>query len=99
MFNLKSQKFKWGLILIAIGSVVWAHNYGLLSFSFSFSRDWPVVLIAFGLFGVWKSFFFYSEKTPSKRKRRAIGDVLRDIERGAKTAEDAVKELSSKKNK
>ena len=99
MFSLKSSKLKWGLILIAIGAVVWAHNFGLLSLSFNFSRDWPVILIAFGLLGVWKSISLKapSEKTPSKRDRRVVGDILKDIESGAKSAEDAIKELDSQK--
>ncbi|MEA3306314.1 MAG: DUF5668 domain-containing protein [Elusimicrobiota bacterium] len=71
MFEFKSSKLKWGLVLIAAGFVVLAHNYGLLSFSFNFYRDWPIILIAFGLMGIWKSISFknHREKTPLKKKR------------------------------
>ena len=101
MFKLKSSKLKWGLILIAIGSIIWAHNYGLLSVSFNFSRDWPILLIAFGLLGIWKSISFKErfEKIPSKEKKRAIIDILEDIESGSKTAEDAISELNKRNEK
>ncbi|MBU2529827.1 MAG: hypothetical protein KKD35_02205 [Elusimicrobia bacterium] len=101
MFELKFKKMKWGLILIAIGSVIWAGNYGLVSISFSFSRDWPIMLIAFGLLGIWKSISFNrsSGKIPSKDKKRGIGDILEDIEKGSKTAEDAIAELNERKGK
>ena len=101
MFSLKSSKLKWGLVLIAIGSVLWAHNFGLLSLSFNFSRDWPVILIAFGLLGIWKSIALKasSEKMSSKSNKRAIGDILKDIESGTKTAEDVILELNDNKEK
>jgi LiaI-LiaF-like transmembrane region len=99
MFSLKSNKLKWGITLIAIGSIVWAHNFGLLSFSFNFTRDWPVILIAFGLLAVGKSVSLanHSAKVSSKGNKRAMGDILKDIESGAKTAEDAIKEMDSQK--
>ena len=99
MFELKSNKLKWGLILISIGAVVWARNYGLLSFPFSFSKDWPIILVTLGLVGIWKSVSFKnnSKKIPSKEKKRVIGDILKDVETGDKSAEDAIKELDSQK--
>ncbi|MCG2725370.1 MAG: hypothetical protein L6420_03760 [Elusimicrobia bacterium] len=67
----------------------------------SFSRDWPVILMAFGILGVWRSISLkhHSEKTPSKDKKRVIGNILKDIESGAKTAEDAIAELNGQKEK
>ena len=101
MFSLKSNKLKWGLILIAIGFVIWAHNYGLISFPFNFSQDWPTILIALGLLGIWKSVSFKhrSGKISSKEKKRAIADILEDIETGNKSAEDAIRELKSQGDK
>ncbi len=99
MLKLKSQKFKWGLILIAIGAIIWTHNYGLLSVSFNFSRDWPAILIAFGMLGVWRSISlkYHSEKIPLEEKKKIVGDILRDVERGNKSAEDAISELHDRK--
>ncbi len=96
MFNLKSGKLKWGLIFIGIGSIVWAHNYGLLSLSLNFSRDWPVILIGLGLFCIWKSVSLKSRsgKTPLKGRKRNITDILEDVEKGNETAKDAIRELN-----
>ena len=51
------RKFFWGLILIGIGGVLWANNFGLLAFSISFSRDWPLMVVVLGLMSVWNALF------------------------------------------
>ncbi|MEW5907378.1 MAG: DUF5668 domain-containing protein, partial [Elusimicrobiota bacterium] len=51
--EFNAGKVKWGLIFIAAGAMLLAHNYGLLSLEIKFSRDWPVILIALGIMGTW----------------------------------------------
>lgn len=43
-----------GIILIAVGAVVWLSNFGLIHITWS--RDWPVILIAIGAASVIKHF-------------------------------------------
>ncbi|HID32704.1 MAG TPA: hypothetical protein EYP24_04935 [bacterium (Candidatus Stahlbacteria)] len=40
------------VILIVIGVWIWASNYGLVRF-FRFSRDWPLILIIIGAYGLY----------------------------------------------
>ena len=96
MFKWKWRKFMWGLMLINTGIFVLAYNYGLISFSFKFSRDWPILIIAFGVLGVLKSVSITqrNKKAVSMDRKQSVEKILRDIEKGAKTANDAIVELS-----
>lgn len=40
------------IILIIIGAWIWASNYGYVKF-FRFSRDWPIILILIGIYGIY----------------------------------------------
>ena len=42
----------WGLILIAIGILMWLSNLGAIPFAISFGRDWPVILMVIGITGI-----------------------------------------------
>jgi hypothetical protein len=98
MIAFSLRKFFWGLLVIGIGGVIWAHNYGLLAFSFKFSRDWPVFLIAMGLVSVWNALFgrhwwtkggnHRNDTLPSKARK-----ILEDLENGKISAEDAAKRM------
>lgn len=92
------RKFFWGLLVVGVGAFIWAHNYGLVGFSFNFSKDWPVFIIAIGLLGVWKALFGRhwwaggnhnrNDNIPSKAKK-----ILEDLESGRINAEDAAKKM------
>lgn len=41
-----------GIILIAIGLLIWLSNIGLLHITWR--RDWPVIIIAIGVIGLIK---------------------------------------------
>jgi hypothetical protein len=45
----RPRKIMWGLFWILLGIFLLLSNHGLLGFDFSFSRDWPILLIAWGL--------------------------------------------------
>lgn len=98
MIAFSLRKFFWGLMIIAIGGLFWARNYGLINFSFQFSRDWPVFIITIGLMGVWKA-LFGQHWWPKKEKDRndnippKARKILEDLERGDISAEDAAKRM------
>lgn len=45
----RPRKIMWGLFWILLGIFLLLSNHGLLGFDFSFSRDWPILLVAWGL--------------------------------------------------
>lgn len=45
----RPRKIMWGLFWILLGLFLLLSNHGLLGYDFSFSRDWPILLIAWGL--------------------------------------------------
>jgi hypothetical protein len=56
----------WALFWMAFGAVILLANYGVLDISFRFSRDWPVLLIAFGLLKLLDGLF------PRSKQARAF---------------------------
>jgi len=95
--GFNARKVKWGVIFIAAGAMLLAHNYGLLSFEIRFSRDWPAILIAIGLLGAWDGLFHRSRARQPKEgdpeARKALRDILERIERGEIKAEEAARKL------
>lgn len=98
MFAFSLRKFFWGLLVVAIGVLLWAHNYGLVTFAFNFSRDWPLIIVAAGLVSVWKAVFGRhwrakcdcepKERIPAKAKK-----ILEDLENGNINAEEAARKM------
>ncbi|MFH1226366.1 MAG: DUF5668 domain-containing protein [Planctomycetota bacterium] len=43
------RKLLWAVLFILTGGVILMSNYGLLGFHVDLSRDWPIILIAWGL--------------------------------------------------
>jgi hypothetical protein len=99
MFAFSLRKFFWGILVVAIGLLIWAHNYGLVALSFHFSRDWPVLMVAAGLMSVWGAVFgrqwwsghrncSHRERIPGKARK-----ILEDLESGEISAEEAAEKL------
>ena len=42
----------WGIIIIAIGLWVWLANLGVMPSGVVLSRDWPVIIVIFGVLAV-----------------------------------------------
>ena len=98
MFAFSMRKFFWGLLVIALGLLLWAHNYGLVAFSFSFSRDWPLIIVIMGLMSAWRAVFgrqWWSRRYCSTRERipNRAKKILEDLENGNISAEEAAKKL------
>lgn len=61
-YSSRPRKIMWGLFWILLGLFLLLSNHGLLGFSFSFGRDWPIILIAWGVMKIvdllaWRSNF------------------------------------------
>ena len=101
MFAFSLRKFFWGILVVVIGLVLWAHNYGLIALSFNFSRDWPIIIVLIGLMSVWNSIFGRhwwgkcgaapKDHIPSRARK-----ILEDVESGNISAEEAIKKMDGK---
>jgi hypothetical protein len=93
--EFNAGKVKWGIIFIASGAILLAHNYGLLAFELKFSRDWPAILIALGLLGAWDGIFYRARRKQAAggnaEKRKALREALEKIERGEMKADEAAR--------
>ena len=99
MLAFSMRKFFWGLLLIGIGGLLWAHNFGLLAFSISFSRDWPLIVVTLGLMSVWNALFgrhWWSVKGAKCSRgadRDKVKEILEELEKGTISAEEAGKKM------
>jgi hypothetical protein len=102
MFAFSLRKFFWGLLVVAVGLLLWAHNYGLVALSFNFSRDWPIIIVIMGLLSVWNAIFgrhWWSkhccadpkDHIPARAKK-----ILEDVEKGNMSAEEAIRKMDEK---
>ncbi len=78
----------WGpVILIVLGILFWLGKFGIVDFYWS--RDWPVVLIAIGVFSLINYFAKRLRRNTSNKSRK----ILKDLENGNIDAQEAVKRL------
>jgi len=101
MFAFSLRKFFWGLLVVTIGLLLWAHNYGLIALSFNFSRDWPIIIVLVGLMSVWNAVFgrhWWSKCgcEPASHIPSRARKILEDVEKGNMSAEEAVKKMDGK---
>lgn len=92
----RKKKLLWSLLFIIFGVMILLHNWGLIVYSFKFSRDWPVILIAIGLLQLWKVFRDRDKGTLPKyheKNKKNILKVLEDVESGKINANEAVEEM------
>jgi len=86
----------WALFWVALGAFILLSNYGMLSLSFK--RDWPVLLIAYGVVSLINLIFtrgpqhspFPNDREERKRKRQ---EILLAVQEGRMKAEDAAQKL------
>ncbi len=79
----------WGIVFIVFGIVIWVLNF--LGSGWNWGRDWPFLLILWGIYVISKAFNF--RKTYCKREKRNIKEILKDIESGKITAEEGLKKM------
>lgn len=44
-----ARKLLWALLFILVGGIILMSNYGLIGFRFDLARDWPIILVAWGI--------------------------------------------------
>lgn len=82
-----------GIFLVVLGLFLWAANAGLVNFVWS--RDWPLILVVVGLWMLWEA-----GRRAWRRRRRSRANpekVLRDLEKGKISVEEAEKRLRGEK--
>jgi hypothetical protein len=88
----------WGVFLVLLGTVTLLANYGVWNFPFKLSRDWPMILIGWGLLKIIDAIvnsggirlFSCNHKTTVVKDYRKI---INDLENGKITAEEAVNKM------
>jgi len=60
----------WGIIIIWFGIWLWLSNLGIIRWKIVFRRDWPVIIIIFGLMGVVEAIY------RSTKSRQAIKKIV-----------------------
>ena len=101
MLALSMRKFFWGIIVVVLGALIWAGNFGLISFSFQFSRDWPIIIVIIGLSSIWNAVFgrqWWGHKCCGRHeeKKEAVAKILEALEKGQISAEEAAKRMGDK---
>ncbi|TES93642.1 MAG: hypothetical protein E3J87_01845 [Candidatus Cloacimonadota bacterium] len=78
----------WGAVtLIILGILFWLGKFGIIDFYWD--RDWPVILIALGVFSL-VNYFTRRKKKDSRRKKN---EILKKLEKGEIDAEEAIERL------
>jgi len=100
MLAFSMRKFFWGVIMAAVGGLIWASNLGYVSLSFRFSRDWPIIIVAIGLMSIWDALFgkhWWGHKfRAAKRGQGNTSDILADLESGKIDAAEAARRMEGK---
>lgn len=78
----------WGAVtLIILGILFWLGKFEIIDFYWD--RDWPVILIALGIFSL-VNYFTRRKKKGSRRKKN---EILKELEKGEIDAEEAIERL------
>jgi len=85
-------KLFWGLLLMAIGFVIWFSNIGLLVPSFG--TLWPFIIVAVGVAIVIRVVVHYA-----RRKPRKVTVIIDKLEDGKIDVDEAVEEIRRGKRK
>lgn len=83
----RRSAFFWGLLFVVIGVLIWLSNLGVLCLSWR--RDWPIILIAIGIYKL----VTLIPRRKKKVSQKDITDILERIERGEITADEGLKEM------
>lgn len=91
-----ARRVLWALFWIALGAFILLSNYGM--YSLSLKRDWPILLIAYGLVSLIDLVFtrghrqppFPNDRDEQRRRRR---EILLAVQEGRMKAEEAAEKL------
>ena len=78
------------IFIFVVGILFWVFN--LTGFGFEWSRDWPILLILVGLWGIIRGI------KPSKKRssKEHVKKLLDDVEAGKISGEEAAKKMEEK---
>lgn len=91
-----ARRIIWGLFWIALGAFILLSNYGMLSLSLW--RDWPILLIAYGIVSLIDLLFTRRPKMPPfpddrEERRKKRQEILLAVQEGRMKAEEAAEAL------
>jgi len=89
----------WALFAIVAGIYLLLSNYDLIDYKLDFSRDWPVLLVIFGVVALLNAFGVKKRKKVTVRIEKTgeeyCKQVLDELERGTINADEAEKKLNT----
>ncbi len=89
----KRGAIMWGLFLILVGACILLSNYGLFSFPFKLARDWPMILIGWGILKIIDAFALSRGVRRQKKTSRPYQEIVCDLEAGKISAQEAIREM------
>lgn len=100
-YENRPRKVLWGLFWLALGIFLLLSNYGIIGYQFSFSRDWPILLIAWGIMKIIDTLAWRKRKgsccspLESEGDRQSREQILKAVEDGKMGAEEAAQRLKN----
>ncbi|MEW6685580.1 MAG: DUF5668 domain-containing protein [Candidatus Edwardsbacteria bacterium] len=90
----RARGILWAIFWIFLGAFLLLSNYGLVGYKFSFSRDWPILLVALGIVMLIDRLTIPTYHWPKENKeKKDRKEILLAVERGEMSAEEAAKKL------
>lgn len=84
------RRLFWGVAIILLGVWLWLSSLGISWISFS--RDWPVLLVLFGGYVIYRNI-----RKLRRKRRRQVRFILDDIESGRVNVEEAIDRIKRRK--
>lgn len=78
----------WAVIFILVGAFWWMGNMGW--FVFRFARDWPLIIVAIGVYYVVRGFV---RRRRGRRNRSEKLEILNELGKGKISVKEATKKL------
>jgi membrane protein implicated in regulation of membrane protease activity len=84
------RRLRWGIAVLVLGLWIWLSALGVPYISFS--RNWPLLIVAFGVLIIVRRV-----RRMNRRRRRRVRYVIDDLEEGKIDVEDAISEMTGRK--
>jgi len=76
----------WGIFLVLLGAWIWLSALNVPYMVFS--RDWPLLIVAFGIYVIYRRMVRYR-----RQHRKSASQVITDLESGKIDVDKAVVEI------
>lgn len=76
----------WGIFLVLLGAWIWLSALGVPYMNFG--RDWPLLVVAFGIYVIYRRIARYR-----RHHRKSASQVITDLESGRIDVDKAVAEI------